>query len=148
MGKNKKIIIILLILAVMIASCYLSIYLLKEKNKFEGKSFTTGEGEYKEVLGFSGIILDVNITGKSLIVKPTDKENTVRVIISESTRLVKLIAPFDENNSSSPGTQFASEEKLITISDLKKEDQVLVLTKEGITGKTEINDVSFIQVLP
>ncbi len=149
MEKKKKIIIILLVLAVITASCcYLFVYLLKGKNQFEGKSFTTGEGANKEVLGFSGIIVNVNVAEKYLTVKPTGKENTVKVIISESTELVKLITPSDMKNSLSPGTQSTPEEKLITISDLKEKDQVLILTKKDITSQAEINDVSLIQILP
>jgi len=157
MGKNKIIIIILLVLVVGAVCYFIILSSNKGKNEFGGKIFTTGEGEEKkgeelgkseEVLSLSGKVSSVNNVGNFLMVKPAGKEDEVKVIISEMAKLIKLTVPFDEKNPLPPGTQFTPKEKEIKLSDFKTGDEILVLAKNDITGKTEVDNITLVQILP
>ncbi len=81
------------------------------------------------------------------MVKPTNQESEVKVILSETTKLIKLELPFDPENPPQEAT-FTPTQTEIEISDFKARDDVFIKSKENIAGKTEFNKVDFIQLLP
>ncbi len=82
------------------------------------------------------------------MVKPANQESEVKVIISETTSLIKLEFPFDPKNPPEPGTQFTPKQTEIKISGFKTGDNIFIKVKENIAGKTEFDNVDFIQILP
>ena len=144
--SRKKLIIILIIVVLVTAIVLTFLWFEKEKNKFKGESFTTGEDVVTEQLSLIGKISTVNTENNFLMVMPVNTEREVKVIVSDAARLIKLEAPFLEDSPPPAGTQFVPGQKEITLSDFKEGDNVLVMTGEDITGKSEIDNVNFIQI--
>lgn len=147
MKKNYFIVIAIIIILIIGGIVYFS-FLLKEKAKFEGKSFKTGEGIIEEVFSLSGMVLRVDIENNFLMVKPSGKEGQIKVILSETTKLIKLESSFSPENPPPPGTQFTPEQTEINLKDFKQGDDIFIKTLKNIAGKTEFDDVDFIQILP
>jgi hypothetical protein len=144
MKKNQIIIISVILFLIFCVIFYFGFL----KERFKGEGFKTGEEKTEEVFSVSGKIISVDVEQKILMVKPIDNEAEVKVIISDETKLIKLEAPFPEDEIPPPGTQYVPKEKEITLSDFKVGDEILVKTLKNIAGKREFNDVEFIQVLP
>ena len=108
---------------------------------------TPKEEEIEEVFSLSGIVSSLDVENNFLMVKPLNQEKEVKVIISETTKLVKLELPFDPKNPPKEAT-FTPEETEIEISDFKVGDSVFIKTTENIAGKSEFDDVDFIHILP
>jgi len=81
------------------------------------------------------------------MVKPLNQEKEVKVIVSETTKLVKFEFPFDPKNPPKEAT-FTPEETEIEISDFKVGDSVFIKTTQNIAGKSEFDDVDFVHILP
>ena len=145
MSKNK-IIIILIVLILISVAVFFFFFFQKEKTEFGGESFTTGEGIITQTLSFSGIVSSVDVENSFLTVKTVNEE--FKVVVSETTKLIELKAPFSPDNPPSAGTQFVPEKKEIILSDFEEGDEVLVISEEDIIGKSEINNVSLVQILP
>ena len=144
MRKNHFIVIAIIIILILGGIVYFS-FLLKEKAKFEGKSFKTGEGIIEEIFSLSGVVLSADGANNFLMVKPSGKEGEIKVILSETTKLIKLETPFSPENPPPPGTQFTPEQAEITLKDFKEGDEIFIKTTQNIAGKTEFDDVEFIQ---
>ena len=147
MSRNK-IIIILVILVLILVAVFYFLFFKKEKAGFDGESFTTGEGVITETLSLIGEIASVNIENGFLTVKPIDGNEEVKVIISETTKLIKLEAPFSPDNPPPAGTQFTPKQKEIKLSDFEEGDEVLIIAGEDISNKSEIDNVNLVQILP
>lgn len=146
MQKNQ-IIVAIIIISIIGVIIYLS-FLVKEKFQLKGGIFKTGEGQAEEMFSLSGAVLSVDAEDNFLTAKPSGKEVEIKVIISETTKLIKLELPFSPENPPEPGTQFTPEQTEISLKDFKQGDEIFIKTKENIAGKTEINNVEFIQILP
>ncbi len=144
MPKNQ--IIILIIVVILIFGGIIGWGLI-QKSKLS-PSGERGEKQEKaqEVLSLSAIISSVDVENNFLMVKPTGQENDVKVILSETTKLIKLELPFDPKNPPKEGT-FTLKQTEIEIADFKVGDNIFIKAKENIAGKSEINNVDFIQIL-
>jgi len=138
--KNKIIILIIILVVILIAAGYFAYTFFKEKpNPKEVVS---------EIFSLQAIVSQIDIQNNFLMVKPMGKDDEIKVIISDSTKLTKLSAPFDPKNPPPPGTSFTPEEKEVALKDFKVGDQILVKSNQNIAGKTEFDDIEFIQILP
>lgn len=144
--KNQIIIIVVILVLFLGGIVYFSL-LLKEKAKFEGEKFKTGEGIIEEVFSLSGIVSSVDTENNFLMVKPVNQKKDVKVVVSETTKLVKFEFPFDPKNPPEEAT-FTPKETQIEISDFKAGDNIFIKTTENIAGKSEFDDVDFIHILP
>ena len=145
MKKNQ---IIILIVVVIIIFGGIIGWALIQKGKFPVKEeVVPKEEEIEEVFSLSGIVSSVNVENNFLMVKPTGEEKEVKVVLSDTTKLIKLEFPFDPKNPPKEAT-FTPKQTEIEISDFKEGDDVFIKTKENIAGKTEFDDVDFIHILP
>ncbi len=143
MAKNQ--IIILVIVIILIFGGIIGWALIQKGKLPLGREVTSGEA--KEVFSLSAVVQNIDVENNFLMVKPTNQESEVKVILSETTKLIKLEFPFDPQNPPEEGT-FTPEQTEIEISDFKAGDNVFIKVKENIAGKTEFNNVDFIQLLP
>ena len=102
----------------------------------------------EEIFNLSAVVLSVDAGNNFLMVKPLGTEKEIKVILSDTTKLIRLEAPFDPDNPPPPGTQFTPEQTEITLEDFKKGDEIFIKTLKNIADKSEFNDVDFIQILP
>jgi len=147
MKKNYFIVIAIILILIIGGTVYFS-FLLKEKAKFEGEKFKTGEGIIEEVFSLSGAVLRVDVENNFLMVKPSGKEENIKVLVSPDSKLIKLELPFSPENPPEPGTQFTPKQTEITLKDFKEGDEIFIKTTKNIAGKTEFDDVDFIHILP
>lgn len=98
--------------------------------------------EVEKVFSLTGVVSKVDIKNNFLMVIPTGEENEVKVIISEETKLFKVIYPSESGNP-----EFATKRVEITIEDIKEGDQVFIKTNVNIAGKKEFDDVDYIEIL-
>jgi len=101
-----------------------------------------------EEFTMSGKVLSVDASKNFLILKPMGKETEVKVLLSPTTQLINLEAPFPQNNPPPPGTQFTPIKTGITINDFRQGDEVLVKSSNNLSGKKKIDHVEFVQILP
>jgi len=118
-----------------------------QKGKLTLEEEVTPEGEVQELFSLSGTVSSVDVENNFLIVKPLEEEKEVKVILSETTSLIKLEFPFDPKNPPKEAT-FTPKETEIKISDFKVGDNVFIKTKTNIAKKTEFDNVDFIHILP
>ena len=147
MKKNQ--IIILIILVVLIFGGIIGWALVQKSKIPTGEGITPGEEEeeLEEVFSLSATVSGVDTENNFLMVKPANQEKEIKVIISETTKLVKLEFPFDPKSPPKEAT-FTPKQTEIEISDFKVGDNVFIKTKENIAGKTEFDNVDFIHILP
>ena len=145
MSRNK-VIAIVIVLIVIFAAIFYFFFFEKEK-EFEGESFVAEEGQALPNLSLLGRVLGVDSDNGFLTMMLADGEE-VKIIVSETTQLIKLEAPFEEDNVPPPGTQFVPEQTEAELSDFKEGAEILVISKEDISGKSEINNVELVQILP
>jgi len=146
MQKNQ--IIVLIVVVVLIFGGIIG-WVLVQKSKIPvGEEVTPGEEEeLEEVLSLSAVVSSVDAENNFLMVKPTGEEKEIKVVISETTKLIKLEFPFDPKNPPKEAT-FTPKETEIEISDFEEGDNVFIKAKENIAGKTEFNNVDFVHILP
>jgi len=144
MKKNQ--IIILVILVILIFGGIIG-WALVQKSKIPVGEEVTPEEEVEEVFSLSAVVLSVNAENNFLMVKPAGEEKEIRVVLSDTTKLIKLEFPFDPKNPPKEAT-FTPTQTEIKISDFKAGDNVFIKTTENIAGKTEFNNVDFIHILP
>jgi len=144
MKKNQ--IIILVILVILIFGGIIG-WALVQKSKIPVGEEVTPEEEVEEVFSLSAVVLSVNAENNFLMVKPAGEEKEIRVVLSDTTKLIKLEFPFDPKNPPKEAT-FTPTQTEIKISDFKAGDNVFIKTTENIAGKTEFNNIDFIHILP
>lgn len=144
MSKNQ--IIILVVIVVLIFGGIIGWGLI-QKSKISEEGTGQEQTETEEVLSLSAIVSSVDADNNFLMVKPANQESEVKVIISETTSLIKLEFPFDPKNPPKDAI-FTPEQTKIKISDFKTGDNIFIKVKEDIAGKTEFDSVDFIQILP
>ena len=147
MKKNQIVIITVISFLILGGIVYFS-FLLKEKSQFKGATFKTSEGTVEEVFSLLAIVSSKNLENNFLMVKPSGKEDQVKVILSDITKLIKLESPFSPENPPPPGTQFTPKQTEISLKDFKEGDEVFIETLKNIAGKNEFNNVELIQILP
>ena len=146
MSKNQ--IIGIVIAVVLIFGGVIGWTLIQKGKTPSGKEITPKEEEkVEEVFSLSGLVSNVDAENNFLIVKPVNQEKKVKVIVSETTKLIKLELPFDPKNPPKEAT-FTPKQTEIKIFDFKTGDNVFIKTKTNISGKSEFDDVDFIHILP
>jgi len=144
MKKNQ--IIILVVVIILIFGGIIG-WALVQKSKIPVGEEVTPEEEVEEVFSLSAVVLSVNAENNFLMVKPAGEEKEIRVVLSDTTKLIKLEFPFDPKNPPKEAT-FTPTQTEIKISDFKAGDNVFIKTTENIAGKTEFNNIDFIHILP
>jgi len=109
----------------------------------QGGEVIPGEG-LEESFSLSGTVQSVDAENNFLMVKPANQTKAVKVVLSETTKLIKLELPQNPEKEAT----FTPEQTEIEISDFKAGDTVFIKTKTNIAGKTEFDDVDFIHILP
>ena len=146
MQKNQ--IIVLIVVVVLIFGGIIG-WVLVQKSKIPvGEEVTPGEEEeLEEVLSLSAVVSSVDAENNFLMVKPTGEEKEIKVVISETTKLIKLEFPFDPKSPPKEAT-FTPIQTEIEISDFQTGDNVFIKAKENIADKTTFDNVDFIHILP
>jgi len=105
------------------------------------------EEEVEEVFSLSAVVSSVDVANNFLMVKPSGEEKTIKVVLSDTTKLIKLEFPFDPANPPAEAT-FTPIQTKIEISDFEAGDNVFIKAKENIAGKTTISNIDFVHILP
>lgn len=146
MSKNQ--IIILVVAVVLVIGLIVALTIFQKEKLPIGEEIDTGEEVeevvVEEVFSLSGKVSSVSAENNFLMVKPTNQEKEVKVVISDTTKLIKLELP----KNIQLGVTFDSIENVIEISDFKEGDNIFIRTNENIAGKTEFDNVDFIRILP
>jgi len=143
MKKNQIIILVVVVVLILVG---IIVWTMMPKGQVPPQEKVTPE-KVEEVFSLSGVVSSVDVANNFLMVKPTGKENNVKVIISDTTKLIKLELPFDPAHPPAEAT-FTPKQTEITISGFKAGDSVFVKTTENIAGKTTFDNVDFIHILP
>lgn len=106
-----------------------------------------GVEEGEEVFSMTAVVASVDAENNALMVKPTNQEGEIRVVVSETTQLIKLEFPFDPANPPAEAT-FTPTQTEIEVSEFEEGDNIFIKAKENIAGKTEISEIDFIHILP
>jgi len=146
MKKNQ--IIILAVVIVLIFGGIIGWTLIQKSKIPVGEEIIPGEEEeLEEVFSFTAILLSVDAENNFLMVKPVEEEKEIKVVLSDTTKLVKIEFPFDPKNPPEEAT-FTPKQTEIEISDFEIGDNVFIKAKENIAGKTEFDNVDFVHILP
>ena len=142
----KKQIIIFVVLVILIFGGIIG-WALVQKSKIPlGEEIAPAE----EIFSLSAVVSSVDAENNFLMVKPVNQEKPtvptqeVKVVLSETTKLIKLELPQEPEKE----VTFIPEQTEIELSDFKAGDTVFIKTKTNIAGKTEFDDVDFIHILP
>jgi len=144
MKKNQ--IIVLIVIIVLIFGGII-VWTILQKPKIPTGEEVTPEEKVEEKFSFTATILSVDTLNNFLMVKPAKEEKEIKVVLSETTKLIKVEFPFDPTNPPAEAT-FTPIQTEIEISDFKTGDNVFIKAKENIAGKTEFDNVDFIHILP
>ena len=143
--NNKNIIIVGVVGAVIVGGV-----LLYSSGAFKtgGQGSTGGTSqEQQDVLSIAGKVVSVNVAENSFVVLQPKEERQFIVKLGESTAFIRLVFPFDVANPPAEAT-FTPERKVITIKDLKENDQVFVRASSPIKTKQDIVNPLEVQTLP
>lgn len=139
MKKNQ---IIILVVVIIIIFGGIIGWFLVQKSEIPSEGGALGE-----VFSLSGVVSSVDVENNLLMVKPAGEEKTIKVVLSDTTELIKLEFPFDPENAPREAT-FTPEETEIKISDFEVGDNVFIKTTKNIAGKSKFGNVDFIHILP
>jgi len=81
------------------------------------------------------------------MVKPVEEEKEIKVVLSDTTKLIKIEFPFDPANPPAEAT-FTPIQTAIEISDFQEGDNVFIKARENIAGKSTISNIDFVHILP
>lgn len=143
MKKNQIIILVVVVVLILVG---VFVWNSTQRSKIPGGEEVTPE-EAEEVFSLSGVVSSVDAANNFLMVKPAGAEKEVKVVLSDTTELIKLEFPFDPANPPAEAT-FTPIQTEIEISDFKAGDNVFIKTAENIAGKTTFDNVDFIHILP
>ena len=144
MKKNQ--IIVLIILVILIFGGIIG-WAIFQKSKIPVKEVTLEEEVAEEIFSLSAKVLSVSAENNFLIVESAKEKKEIKVVLLDTTKLIKIEFPFDPRNLPE-GADSTPIQTKIEISDFKEGDNIFIKTGTNIAGKTEINNVSFIHVLP
>lgn len=148
LSKNAIASIVVIIIIVIGGIFYLAFQQKEEPLAPAEKEEQGGEEEIaEEALSLAGEITSVAPEESFIMVKPVNQENEVKVVLSENTEIIQLKFPFEPGGAPTEGT-FTPERISITIADLEAGRSVLIEANTNIAGKTEINNIRQVQVLP
>jgi len=144
MKKNQ--IIILVVLIVLIFGGIIGWTILQEP-EIPGEEITPSEEALEETFSFTATVLSVDTGNNFLTVKSAKEEKEIKVVLSDTTKLIRVEFPFDPTDPPEEAS-FTPKQTEIEISDFKVGDNVFIKAKENIAGKTEFDNVDFVHILP
>lgn len=144
MKKNQ--IIVLIVIVVLILGGIIGWTILQEP-EIPGEEITPSEEALEETFSFTATVLNVDTGNNFLMVKPAKEEKEIKVVLSDTTKLIRVEFPFDPTDPPAEAS-FTPKQTEIEISDFKVGDNVFIKAKENIAGKTEFNNVDFVHILP
>jgi hypothetical protein len=144
--QNNQIIILLLVVALIIGGI-IGWFLGQRSAIPPQEEVVEEEGILEEVFSLSGIVSGVDVENNLLMVKPDGEEKTIQVTISEGAELIDLEPPFDQK-SAPPNVTFTHEQTEIEISDFQVGDNVFIKSMKNIAGRTKIDNIDYIHILP
>ena len=100
-----------------------------------------------EVRSVAGKVTSVNVAENSFVLLQVNEERSFTVKLGEETEFIRLVFPFDLNNPPADIT-FTPEREVVTIEDLKENEQVFVRSNTPIKIGQEITNPLEIQILP
>lgn len=146
MKKNQ--IIILVIIVVLIFGGIIGWNLVQKGKIPAGEEVTLEEEEeVEEVFSLSAVVLSVDAENNFLMIKSANQEKEIKVVLSDTTKLIRVEFPFDPTNPPEEAT-FTPIQTEIEISDFKVGDGVFIKAKENIVGKSTISSIDFVHILP
>ena len=145
MQKNQT--TILVVIVIVILGGLIAWSLIQKSKLPSGGEQSQGEEGQVEVLSISAVVSSVDAANNFITVKPANQEQEVKVIISETTKLIKLEFPFDPENPPAEAT-FTPTATDVELSDFEQGDNIFIKAKENIAGKSEFDNVDFIHILP
>jgi len=145
MQKNQT--IILVAIAIVILGGIVGWSMFQKSGIPSGEEQAGEEETPAETFSMSGVVSSVDVASSFLMVKPANQEGEVKVLVSETTRLIKLEFPFDPKNPPSEAT-FTPIETDVELSDFQQGDNIFIKVMENIAGKSEFGNVDFIHILP
>ena len=143
MFKNQNIALIIVVVLILGGLIFWGIM---QKEESTSEEETTQE-ETGETFSMSAVVQSTDIDNNFLMVLPANQEKEVKVVIGETTKLIKLEFPFDPANPPAEAT-FTPKQTTIEISDFAQGDNVFIKAKENIAGKSEISNIDFVHILP
>ena len=138
-GKKQIIVLIVVLVVIFLGVVVLTIF--QELKLPLDEKPTLEEIITEEVYSLSGIVSKVDVENNFLMVRPTGEEDEVKVIITEDTKLFKIVY------SSGGNPEFVTERVEIAIEDIKEGDRVFIKAKVNIAGKKEIDNIDYIEIL-
>jgi len=145
--KKNQIIGIVVAVVLIVGGVIGWVSIQKSKIPSGGEIIPGEEEKVEELFSLSGIVSSVDAQNNFLMVKPANQEKEVKVLVSDTTKMIKLELPFDPKNPPKEAT-FTPKQTEITISGIKAGDNVFIKTKTNMAGKTEFDDIDFIHILP
>lgn len=150
--NNRNILIIGAVGAVILGGIY-----FYSSGKLTQSVGSQKEEVFEEVTSIAGKVVSVDVAGNSFVLlsvydrspeggQPKEERQFV-VKLGEDTEFIRLVFPFDVANPPAEAT-FTPERKVITIKDLKENDQVFVRGSFPIKTNQDIINPLEVQVLP
>jgi len=149
MSKDK--IIVLIVIITLIIAGIIVFNLLQKRETVPAEQLNLeqssggNEQEVVQPFGFSAKVLSIDAKNSFLIVRPENTEDEVKLIVKDGTILERIINPKEMPEH---GGIFTAVQEKVNISDFKKDDLIYVLTITDFSGKTEIEDVEAIRIIP
>lgn len=144
MEKNQ--IIVLIVIVVLILGGIIGWTILREP-EIPGEEIAPNEEALEEIFSFTATVLSIDTGNNFLTVKPAKEEKEIKVVLSDTTKLIRVEFPFDPADPPEEAS-FTPEQTEIEISDFKVGDNIFIKAKENIAGKTEFDNVDFVHILP
>jgi len=139
MKKNQ---IIILVLVIVIIFGGIIGWFLVQKSEIP-----SGGGVAGEVFSLSGVVSSVDVENNFLMVRLNKEEKETKIVLSDTTELIKIGLPFDQENPPAE-TTFTPEQTEIKISDFQVGDNVSIRITKNIAGKAGLDNVNFVHILP
>lgn len=105
------------------------------------------EQVFEEVTSIAGKVVSIDVANNSFVILQPSEERRFTVKLGEDTAFIRLVFPFDVSNPPAEAT-FIPERKVITVENLKVDDQVFVRASSPIKTKQDIVNPLEVQVLP
>lgn len=113
----------------------------------QGQKESEGTRSQPAVSSIAGKVVSVDVANNSFVLLQQKEERQFVVKLGEATEFIRLVFPFDIANPPAEAT-FTPERKVITIKDVKENDQAFVRSATPIkTGQELVNPLE-IQILP
>ena len=144
MQKNQLIILIVIVVIVLGG---LIIWGITQTGPVPNPEPPIGEEEEEapvaEVFSLSARVLSANVAEKFLMVKTIKEGKEVKVIISDSTKMIKL----GDTGIKEPDGKTIPTQTSIDISGFQVNDSIYIKSKENIAGMSVVNNIDFIHIL-